>query len=303
MRNEEGQHLEFKQSLLDRREIGHYAVGIGNEGGGWLFMGITDDKPRRIVGIHPLTESDLQQIQRSVWDATHIRIEAQLLGMSESPVLAVKIPSRLRGQLFSTQDGKFLMRVGEDLRGMSQVEIAAVLKEAEPPAASSRFVTELKSLPKNQQLYVKPEMPREFERRPLMLDEVNERTITVRTNGLYIHIPASEIADLQWRGKELTLRLKGRLQWLTGTERWECLDDALSESQRQLGIPKAALLEKDRRVQAIIDKLSPKGYRFYWSTSEHLPNYAGKGWQLVYDDDGCYFVAGQNVLVCKPPGT
>ena len=62
--------------------------------------------------------------------------------MSESPVLAVKIPSRLRGQLFSTQDGKFLMRVGEDLRGMSQVEIAAVLKEAEPPAASSRFVTE-----------------------------------------------------------------------------------------------------------------------------------------------------------------
>ena len=51
MRDDEGERLEFKQPLLSRKEIGKYAVGIGNEGGGWLVMGVTDKKPREIAGI------------------------------------------------------------------------------------------------------------------------------------------------------------------------------------------------------------------------------------------------------------
>jgi hypothetical protein len=79
----------------------------------------------------------MQQLQRSVWDSMNIRIETQLIATSEGTVLGISIPSRLPGHLFHTKDGKFLMRVGEDLRGMSQVEIAAVLKENTSDALSS----------------------------------------------------------------------------------------------------------------------------------------------------------------------
>jgi predicted HTH transcriptional regulator len=140
MQNEEGQHLEFKQSLCDWKEIGEYAVGLGNEGGGRLFMGITNKKPRRIVGIKPPTEKEIQQLQRSVWDSMNIRIETELITTSEGTVLGISIPSRLPGQLFHTKDGNFLMRVGEDLRGMSQVEIAAVLKESDTGKQTPQLV-------------------------------------------------------------------------------------------------------------------------------------------------------------------
>lgn len=38
----EGEAVEFKPNLLSRREIAEYAVGIGNAGGGWLIMGVSD---------------------------------------------------------------------------------------------------------------------------------------------------------------------------------------------------------------------------------------------------------------------
>jgi hypothetical protein len=301
MQNEEGQHLEFKQSLCDWREIGEYAVGIGNEGGGWLFMGITNKKPRGIAGIKVPSQEDLQQIQRSVWDSMNIRIETQLIAVAEGTVLGIKIPSRLPGQLFCTKDGRFLMRVGEDLRGMSQIEVAAVLKESATPVPSST-VAELKALPKSQQLRVTPQMPREHEARSLTLLEVDDRTVTVTTQGHQILIPISAVTGTQWRGAELTLKLNGRLQWITGEERWQFLDDPLSESHRELGLPKGASLQKDPRAQAIQDKLSPKGYQFYWTTLRNLAKHTTAGWQIVYDYDGCYFNAGEHVLICKPPG-
>jgi Putative DNA-binding domain len=265
MQNEEGQHLEFKQSLRDWKEIGEYAVGIGNEGGGWLLMGITNSKPRRIVGIRTPTTDELQQIKRSVWDSMNIRIETHVVTTSDGTVLAVKIPSRLPGQLFQTRDGKFLMRVGEDLRGMSQVEIAAVLAETAP--AKPSISAELKALPKGQRMLVTPQLPRDSATRPLTLVDVNDRTVTVRTSGdQMILIPVSAVATTQWQGNVLTLRVTGRLQWLTGEERWKFFDEPLSESQRDLGIPKPAVLQNDPRVRAVEDRLSPKEPLIKFST-------------------------------------
>ncbi|NJL28080.1 MAG: hypothetical protein HC897_09360 [Thermoanaerobaculia bacterium] len=39
---DEAEALEFKQSLISRKDIAEYAVGIGNSGGGWLVLGVTD---------------------------------------------------------------------------------------------------------------------------------------------------------------------------------------------------------------------------------------------------------------------
>lgn len=46
MLDDEGERLEFKSGMIGRSEITDYAVGIGNEGGGWLILGVTNRKPR-----------------------------------------------------------------------------------------------------------------------------------------------------------------------------------------------------------------------------------------------------------------
>ncbi len=127
--DEEREHLEFKAGLLSRKEIGEYAVGVGNEGGGWLVMGVTDKQPRRIKGIKELDGVEIQKIRDGVLDATGIQVEVAPIDTSEGFVLAVKIPSRPKGRVFFTKTGKYLMRTGEGLRGMPPDEIERIRSE------------------------------------------------------------------------------------------------------------------------------------------------------------------------------
>lgn len=126
MADDEREHLEFKEGLLSRKEIGEYAVGIGNEGGGWLVMGVTNKKPRRIKGTKKLDATDVQKIRDGVLDATGIQIDVASLETAEGYVLAVKIPARPKGRVFFTKTGKYLMRTGEGLRGMPPDEIERI---------------------------------------------------------------------------------------------------------------------------------------------------------------------------------
>lgn len=127
---DENESLEFKRALPDNRIIGEYAVALGNEGGGWLLVGITDRKPRKIIGIPRLSQDDLQRLQRSVFDSTNIRIDVCPVVAGGDYVLCLNMPPRLPGQAFHTKTGKYLMRTGEDLRGMTLAEISKILSEA-----------------------------------------------------------------------------------------------------------------------------------------------------------------------------
>jgi ATP-dependent DNA helicase RecG len=133
MTADEDEGLEFKKAPLSRKEIAEYAVGIGNEGGGWLVMGITDRRPRRIVGIEEQSAADLQKLRDSVMDAAGIRIEPELVHTADGVALALKIPARPRGQIFFTRSGKYLMRTGEGLRAMTPVEIEKIRREEVGP--------------------------------------------------------------------------------------------------------------------------------------------------------------------------
>ena len=129
MHDEEGLNLEFKRGLLSRKEIAEYAVGIGNEGGGWLVMGVTDRRPRSIVGVDRQGPAQLQRIRDSVMDSAGIRMDVQHFQTSDGWVLAISIPTRPRGQVFYTRSGKYLMRTGEGLRGMTPAEIERIRAE------------------------------------------------------------------------------------------------------------------------------------------------------------------------------
>jgi ATP-dependent DNA helicase RecG len=143
MTDDEGERLEFKEKLLDRKEVGEYAVALSNEGGGRLILGVTNRKPRCIVGIPMLSPEDVQKLRDSVLDATSIRVTPEQIPTKDGVVLVVNAPPRPRGQVCSTKSGKFLMRSGEGLRGMTLAEIERIRsEELRPPDFSAEIVPE-----------------------------------------------------------------------------------------------------------------------------------------------------------------
>ena len=97
--------VEFKQSLLGRKEIAEYAVGIGNAGGGKLLMGVSNKPPRKIHPLPPLTVEGIQQILRSVYDAAQIHIVVENFATADGNIVVASIPARPRGHMFHTRDG------------------------------------------------------------------------------------------------------------------------------------------------------------------------------------------------------
>lgn len=126
----ESESVEFKPGIPSRSDIAEYAVGIGNAGGGWLILGVSDRMPRQVLPIAFPQDEDLARIRESVADATQIRIEIETVASTDGAILAIRIPPRPRGVPFHTQTGKYLIRLGEGLRGMTLSEIDAIRREA-----------------------------------------------------------------------------------------------------------------------------------------------------------------------------
>ena len=125
----EAEGIEFKPALLGRKEIAEYAVGIGNAGGGHLVMGVTNKPPRQVQPVSPPSAEEIQQIRRSVYDSAQIHIQVENLATPSGNVVIVPIPARPRGSVFHTRDGKYLIRLGEDLRGMTLAELDTIRHE------------------------------------------------------------------------------------------------------------------------------------------------------------------------------
>lgn len=145
----EGERIEFKPGILNRSEIAEYAVGIGNAGGGWLIMGVTDKRPRRICGMTEPNAEELARIRSSVADSTHIHLALETIRFPEGCVLVAHVPSRPRGTPFHTRTGKYLIRVDDGLRGMTLPELDAIRREA-----GVEFTAQ--SVPGNWQTLVRP---------------------------------------------------------------------------------------------------------------------------------------------------
>src|SRR5216684_3625285 len=102
-------------------------------GGGLLLMGITDKRPRKLVGIPEVKQEDIKKIQLSVHNSASIRVTPQSVKTQDGlHILGIQIPARPRGHVLCTQDGKYLIRVGESLVGITPTEIARIQAERRP---------------------------------------------------------------------------------------------------------------------------------------------------------------------------
>ena len=82
---EEDEHLEFKEAKqqYDSVKLIEYCVALANEGGGRLILGVTDSRPRKVVGTRAF--SDLERIKlncsrmrRTNYRYLHVRLDPLL---------------------------------------------------------------------------------------------------------------------------------------------------------------------------------------------------------------------------------
>jgi len=114
-----------------RRCILGYVTAFANECGGYLVFGIKESSPHIVVGTKQNTDT-LGELEASIYRDLGIRVTTQeLFDEKNNRVVVVHIPSRPIGKVFKFEDVA-LMRVGEELRPMSDQQYLKIIQEQEP---------------------------------------------------------------------------------------------------------------------------------------------------------------------------
>ncbi len=127
----EGEHLEFKEAKnnFHFEKLVKYCAALANEGGGSIILGVTDKRPRRVVGSQAFT--DLERTKAGLIDKLHLRIEAAEIMHADGRVLVFTAPPRPIGMPVAVE-GAYWMRAGEDLAPMTPDMLRRIFDEAGP---------------------------------------------------------------------------------------------------------------------------------------------------------------------------
>lgn len=128
---DEDEHLEFKEAKnrFDFEELVRYCAALANEGGGKIILGITDTKPRKVVGTRAF--DDLERTKAGLIERLHLRIDVDAVRHPDGRVLVFTAPPRPIGMPIQHR-GAYWMRGGEDLIPMTPDVLKRIFAEAEP---------------------------------------------------------------------------------------------------------------------------------------------------------------------------
>lgn len=126
----EHERLEFKEAKgqIDYKLLLEYCVAIANEGGGNLVLGISDQRPRRVVGTKAINDSP--GMAGKMLDALGFRVDIEVVAHPEGRVVVLHIPGRPRGTAYH-HDGRYLMRSGASLVPMSEDQLRRIFAEGQ----------------------------------------------------------------------------------------------------------------------------------------------------------------------------
>ena len=127
----EGVRLEFKEARQSYQfdKLVEYCVALANEGGGQIVFGVSDQRPRAVIGSAAFPEPG--RTEAGLYDRLSHRIPVEELPLSEGRVVIVHVPARLPGTAWQI-DGKYSKRAGEALVGMPSDELRAIFAETGP---------------------------------------------------------------------------------------------------------------------------------------------------------------------------
>jgi len=127
----ETENLEFKEAKnrYDFEKLVGYSVALANEGGGMIILGISDERPRQVVGTNAFDIPE--KTCGGIYDRLHFKVTFEEIQHPDGRVLVFTIPSRPTGHPVEYK-GRYLMRAGEELVGMSPDQLKKILNEDKP---------------------------------------------------------------------------------------------------------------------------------------------------------------------------
>jgi len=127
----ENEHLEFKQASQNFHfeKLVKYCAAFANEGGGAIVLGVTDARPRRVVGSQAF--SNLERTKAGLVDKLRLRVEVEEHSEPEGRVVVFRVPAHPIGVPIAV-DGAYWMRAGEDLVPMTADMLHRIFDEACP---------------------------------------------------------------------------------------------------------------------------------------------------------------------------
>ena len=118
----EGEHFEFKEAKtrFDSNEAARYCCALSNCGGGKLVLGITDKRPRKVVGSKAFDQPE--RTRKGLMDKLRISVDFELLEHDDKRILVFDVASRPAGLPIQVngiawwRDGDSLVPMPEDVR-------------------------------------------------------------------------------------------------------------------------------------------------------------------------------------------
>ena len=127
----EGTNLEFKEAKnnFHFEKLVDYCVALANEGGGKIIFGVSDRRPRRIVGTQAFSEPG--RTEAGLHERLLHRIPIEEIQIDERRVLVVHVPARLPGTAWQI-NGRYLKRAGDELAPIDGAELREMFAETGP---------------------------------------------------------------------------------------------------------------------------------------------------------------------------
>ena len=127
----EGSRVEFKAASggFHFDELVKYCVALANEGGGRMVLGVTDGRPRRVLGTKAFSERG--RTEAGLYERLGHRVSIEEYRHEGRRVLIVHVPARLPGTAWHDR-GTYWMRAGESLVPMSDEQLRRIHNETGP---------------------------------------------------------------------------------------------------------------------------------------------------------------------------
>ena len=235
----EHQRLEFKEAKeqFDQQKLYRYCVALANEGGGLLVLGVTDKKPRRVVGTRAF-ENPVSLTSR-VFTAIGFRVDIEEVAHPDGRVLVFHIPSRPRGTAYSI-DGSYLMRIGEELTSMSEDRLRRIFAEGAPSWLDSSAQTGLSpqdviALLDTQTFFELIKLPYPTDQQGVLSRLSQERLIESGPTGYRISNLAAILLGKNLRSFDTVYRKAPRVVVYKGNSKLQTVSDITGEKGYAVG--------------------------------------------------------------------
>lgn len=132
----EGERLEFKSARNNFHfdKLADYCVALANEGGGRIILGVSDARPRDVLGTAAFAEPG--RTEAGLFQRLRHRVQIEEATYRGRRLLVVHVPSRLPGTAWD-HNGRYLRRAGDDLVTIPADELRTMFAEVGPDYSAS----------------------------------------------------------------------------------------------------------------------------------------------------------------------